>query len=291
MPRWTIDEPAEVELGDFAALRVRLVAGTVAILAAQDHAPAIDVEALTGPPLVVTKEAGMLTVGYDDLRWEGMLGWERMSGWEGMRGWVRPQHRSADITLTIPPECPIQLGLLSASTTVSGVSAGISAMSISGDLTLDGVTGTVKARTVTGDLEALALNGGIVFNSVSGDLTLAEGSIERMDAKTVNGQVTADIGLADGSDIRVVTVSGEVTVRLPADPSVRVELRSASGRVQTTFDGLQPAGHKPRPASVTGTIGDGTSRLSVSSMSGNVTLLARAEAGQAQSAAASGGAR
>jgi hypothetical protein len=290
MPRWTIDQPADVELGDFAALRVRLVSGTVAILAAQD-APAIDVEALTGPPLVVTKEAGILTVGYDDLRWEGMLGWERMSGWEGMRGWLRQQHRSADFTLTIPPDCPIQLGVVNASTTVSGVSAGISAMSISGGLTLDGVTGTVKAKTVSGDLEARGLDGGIVFSSVSGDLTLADGSIERLDAKTVNGQVTADIGLADGSDIRVATVSGEVTVRLPADPSVRVELRSASGRVQTTFDGLQPAGSKPRPASATGTIGDGASRLSVSSVSGNVTLLGRAQAAAAPSAAASGGAR
>jgi hypothetical protein len=290
MPRWTIEEPGDVELGDFAALRVRLVAGTVAILVAQD-APAIDVEALTGPPLVITKEAGMLTVGYDDLRWEGMLGWERMSGWDGMRGWLRQQHRSADITLTIPPECPIQLGLVSASTTVSGVSAGISAMSISGDLTLDGVTGTVKARTVTGDLEARALNGEIVFNSVSGDLTLADGSIERMDAKTVNGQVTADIGLPDGSDIRVATVSGEVTVRLPADPSVRIDLRSASGRVQTAFEELRPAGRKPRPSSVSGTIGDGASRLSVTSMSGGVTLLARAGEDQDQRAAASGGAR
>jgi hypothetical protein len=289
MPRWTIDGPADIELGDFAALRVRLVGGTVAILAAQDS-PAIDVVAVNGPPLVVTKEAGMLTVGYDDLRWEGMLGWERMSGWEGMRGWLRPRHRSADITLTIPSDCPIQLGMMSASTTVSGVSAGISATTISGGLTLDGVTGTVKAKTVSGDLEARGLDGEVVFNSISGDLTLAGGSIGRLDARTVSGQVTADAGLPDGGDIRVATVSGEVTVRLPADPSVRVELRSASGRVQTTLDELQPPG-RPRPASVTGTIGDGSSRLSVTSMSGGITVLTRTQAAAPRAAAASGGAR
>ncbi len=289
MSRWTIDEPAHIELGDFAALRVRLVAGSLAILAAQDTS-AIDVETVTGPPLLITKEAGILTVGYEDLRWDGMLGWDRVSGWEGMRGWLRPRRRSADITLTIPPDCPIELGAVSASTTVSGVSAGISAMSISGGLTLDGVTGSVKTRTVSGDLEARGLHGGIAFNSISGDLTLADGSITRLDAKTVNGQVTADIGLPDDGDIRVATVSGEVAIRLPARPNAQVELRSVSGRVHSGFDELRSAG-PPRPASVTGVVGAGSARLSVTSMSGNVTLLARQAPAGAPSAAASEGAR
>jgi Toastrack DUF4097 len=275
MSRWTIDGPATVELGDFAALRVRLISGSVAILAAQDT-PAIDVAALTGPPLLVTKDAGILTVSYEDLRWDGML------------GLLRPPFRSADITLMVPPDCPVQLGVMNASITVSGVSARISATSVSGDLTLDGVAGTVNAKTVSGDLEARGLDGKLAFNSVSGDLTLAGGSVERLDAKTVSGRVTADIELADGGGVRVATMSGEVAVRLPACPNVQIELRSASGRVQSAFAGMRSGGH--RPANVTGTVGDGSASLSVTSMSGDVTLLARAEAATA-GAAAQGGAR
>lgn len=270
MPRWTIDGPATVDIGDFAALRVRLISGSVAILATAD-APSLDVASLTGQPLLVTQEAGILTISYADLRWDGV------------RSWLRPQRHSADITLTVPAECPIRLGVVNASATVSGVAAGISAKTVSGDLTLDGVTGTVDAKTVSGDLEARGLDGEIIFNSVTGGLTLAGGSVRQLDAKTVSGQVTADIDLAEDSGLRVATVSGEVAVRLPACASVRVDLRSAAGQVQSTFDGMRSAG--PGPANMAGTLGSGSASLTVTSMSGDVTLLAGPQAaGQEQPA-------
>jgi hypothetical protein len=264
MPRWTIDSHATVEIGDIAALRIRLVSGSVAILASADT-PTLDVAALTGQPLLVTQEAGILTITYEDLRWDGLL------------GWLRPQPHVADLTLTVPAGCPVQLGVMNASATVSGVAASISAKSVSGELMLDGVTGSVTARTVSGDLEARGLDGGITFNSVTGDLTLAGGSVRQLEAKTVSGQVTADIELAENAALRVATVSGAVAVRLPACSSVQVDLRSTSGKVQSTFDGMRSDG--PRPATVAGTLGSGSASLSVTSMSGDVTLLARPEPG------------
>jgi len=263
MPRWTIDGPATVDLGDFAALRVRLISGSVAILASEE-VPTLDVASVTGPPLQVTQEAGILTISYDDLRWDGLL------------SWLRPQRHSADLTLTVPAGCPVRLGVVNASATVAGISSSLSAKSVSGDLTLDGVTGTVDATTVSGDLEARGLDGEIAFNSVTGGLTLASSSVRQLAAKTVSGQVTADIELHDGGGLRVATVSGEVAVRLPGCSSVQIDLKSTSGRVHSTFDGML-ASDGPGPASVTGTVGSGSASLSVASMSGDVTLLARAE--------------
>ena len=260
MPRWTIDGPATVEIGDFAALRVRLISGSVAILASADT-PTLDVAALTGQPLLVTQEAGILTITYEDLRWDGLA------------SWLRPQPHVADITLTVPAGCPVQLGVVNASATVSGVSASISAKSVSGDLMLDGVTGTVDAKTVSGDLDARGLDGRIAFSSVTGNLTLAGGSVRQLDARTLSGQVTA-------GNLRVATVSGTVAVRLPRCSSVQVDLKSTSGKVQSTFDGMRSDG--PRPATVAGTLGSGSASLSVTSMSGDVTLLARPEPGAAE---------
>ncbi len=263
MPRWTIDGPATVELGDFAALRVRLVSGSLAILATDD-APALDVAALSGQPLLVTHEAGILTITYEDLRLDGLL------------GWLRPQRHAADITLTVPAGCPMRIGVVNATATVAGVAANISANSVSGDLTLDGVTGKVDAKTVSGNLEARGLDGQLAFSSVTGGLTLADSSVRQLTAKTVSGQVTADIDVPDGGGVRIGTVSGEVAVRLPVCSSVQVDLKSTSGRVQCTFDGMRSSdGHGP--ASVTGTLGSGSASLSVASMTGDVTLLARAE--------------
>ena len=263
MPRWTIDGPGTVDLGDFAALRVRLVSGSLAILATDD-APALDVASLSGQPLQVAHEAGILTITYDDLRLEGLL------------GWLRLQRHEADITLTVPAGCPMRIGVLNASATVAGVAASISAKSVSGDLMLDGVTGTVAAKTVSGNMEARGLDGGVAFSSVTGGLTLASSSVRHLAAKTVSGQVTADIDVPDGGGLRISTVSGEVAVRLPVCSSVQVDLRSAAGRVHCTFDGMR-SGDGQGPASVTGILGSGSASLSVASMSGDVTLLARAE--------------
>jgi hypothetical protein len=263
MPRWTINSPRTLDLGDVAALKVRVISGSVAILASEDE-PSLDVSSLAGQPLLVTHEAGILTITYEDLQPGGLL------------GWLRPQRHSADVTITVPGGCPTQVGVVNASAIVSGISAKVSAKSVSGDITLDGVTGSVDAKTVSGDLEARGIEGEIAFNSLSGDLTLAGGALGHLDARTVSGRVTADIDLRDGGGVRVSTVSGDVAVRLPACASARVDLRSTSGRLHSGFDGLSRS-PGPGPAAMSATIGSGSANLSVTSMTGDVTLLARPE--------------
>jgi hypothetical protein len=263
MTRWTIDSPQTLELPDLAALRVRLISGSVAVLASQDP-PSLDVASLSGQPLLVTHEAGILTVTYEDLQ----------PG--GLRSWLRPQRHSADVTITVPAGCPTQVSVINASTIVSGISAKISAKSVSGDITLDGVTGSVDAKTVSGNVEARGIAGDLKFNSVSGDLTLAGSAIGSLSARALSGQVTADLDVPDGSRIAVSTVSGEVSVRVPASASARVDMKSTSGRLRSNFEPLSPA-PPPGRAVLSATLGSGSAEISLSSMTGDVTLLARAD--------------
>lgn len=261
MTQWTVEAPTTLGFDGVAALRVRVISGSVAVLSTDDR-PCVDVAELSGQPLLVKHEAGILTVTYPDLTWDGLL------------GWLRPQAHSANITIMVPRECPTQLGVISASAVVSGISAPTSVKSVTGKITLDGMTGVLEARTLSGDVEAQGLAGQVSFNSISGDLTVADGDVERLDAKTVSGRVTADIDLSDGAKLRVATVSGEVAIRLPAKASTRVELRSAGGRVQSEFGGLASA-RAPGGSTLTGTLGAGSGRLVVTSVSGQVTLLER----------------
>jgi hypothetical protein len=265
MPRWMIDTPTSLTFDGVVALRIRLVSGSVAVLAAED-APRLDVESVSGQPLLVTHEAGILTITYEDLTLDGLL------------GWLRPQRHSAAIAVTVPKDCPLQLGIVNAAAVVSGMAARTSIKSVSGGITMDGVTGNLDANTISGDLEAQDVDGEVAFKTVSGDLTIAGGSLGRLDAKAVNGKITADIDLAAGASLQAATVSGDVAVRLPATTSASIDLRSASGRVETAFDGLATGG-KPGGTSVTGTLGAGAGRLSVSTVSGAVTLLRRTPAG------------
>jgi Putative adhesin len=262
MPRWTIDAPTTLDFDHVAALRVRAISGSVAVLSTDDRC-CLDIDSIAGQPLLVSHEDGVLTVSYEDLTWDGLL------------GWLRPQRHSAVITVTVPGECPVQLGVVNAGAIVSGISAKTSVKSVSGNITLDGVTGSVDATTISGDIEAQGVGGRIGFNSVSGDLTLADGSVDRLDAKTVSGRITADIDLDCNGSLHVGTVSGAVAIRLPGDTSTQVELRSAAGRVQSEFAGLR-SNKQPGSNTLNGRLGTGGSgRVSVTTMSGQVTLLQR----------------
>jgi hypothetical protein len=265
MAQWTIEAPTSLDFDDVTGLRVRLLAGSVAVLAT-DGKPSLDVASVTGDPLQVTYEDGVLTVSHENLTWEGLL------------KWLRPQRHSAAVTVSVPRACPTQLGVVSASAVMCGITAKASVKSVSGEITLDGVTGDVDAHTVSAALEAQGINGKLNFNSVSGDLTLADGWLERLDANAVSGDVTADIDLDPLGDMHVSTVSGEVTLRLPAEADAQVHLHSMSGDVRSEFAELRPFS-APASHTVSGSLGAGSGHVSVTTMSGRVMLLRRAEHG------------
>ena len=259
---WTIEAPTSLDFDDVTELRVRLIAGSVAVLATTGT-PSLEVSSLKGDPLTVTYEDGVLTVAHENLNWEGLL------------KWLRPQRHSATVTVTVPRKCPTQVGVVSATAVMSGISSRASVKSVSGGITLDGITGDVDANTVSGALEAQGINGRLNFRTVSGDLTLADGWLERLDANVVSGDVTADIDLDPLGGMQVTTVSGEVTLRLPAEADAQVNLHSMSGDVRSEFPELKRAS-APASHSVSGSLGAGSGHVSVTTMSGRVILLRRA---------------
>jgi hypothetical protein len=262
MGQWTVEKPMGLEFDELTAVKVRLVAGAVAVLAT-DATPSLDVENVSGDPLQVQYEDGVLTITHPNLTWDGLL------------KWLRPQRHSATVTVRVPRKCSTQLGVVSASAVLCGISAKASVKSVSGGITLDGIAGDVDANTVSGVLEAQGLNGKLNFNTVSGDLTVAEGWLERLDANSVSGDVTADVDLDPLGGIHVTTVSGEVTLRLPAEADTNVTLHSVSGDVRSEFDGLRRSS-MPASHSVSGSVGAGSGQVSVTTMSGRVMLLRRA---------------
>jgi Putative adhesin len=262
MPCWTVDAPTSLDFDDVTALQVRLIAGTVAVMATADR-PSVVVSDISGRPLQVDYESGTLTIAYETLSWERLL------------DWLKPLHDSAAITVTVPAECPIQLGVVSASAVVCGLNSGASVKGVSGEITLDGVTGQVQAGTISGALEGRDVDGAVRFKSVSGDLTLADGSLTLLEADNVNGQIAADVSLAAAGAMRISTIAGDVTLRLPADSDTRVRLHSTAGNVRSEFDSLRTT-ISPGSHTVSGNVGGGSGRVSVNSVSGDVTLLRRA---------------
>jgi len=276
MTRWTVDAPTALGFDDVTELNVRLVAGTVAVLASDEQpSPGADgrspraslaVTELSGRPIQVSHEDGVLTVAYESLTWDGLL------------GLLKPRKDSATVTVTVPAGCPVRLGVFSASAVVAGLRSGAAVRAMSGDITLDGVAGDITAETMSGEVAGCDLDGAVRFTSMSGGLTLAGGTVDALSVDTMSGPFTGDVALrgsGDGRDaasVRVSTVSGEVTLRLPADSDANVHLHSTSGRVSTEFATLRTA-KAPASHTVSGNVGAGTGHVSVTTMSGAVTLL------------------
>lgn len=142
---------------------------------------------------------------------------------------------SADI------RCTGEIGSLDARTAsgdvnVERVTGSASINTASGDLRLDDAAAEVRVNTASGDAEIGRAGGDVTVNSASGDLTIrrAEGSAR---ARSASGDVRIDSITAGRGEIN--TVSGDISVAVPAGIGVYLDLSTLSGDARSD---LEPAG-------------------------------------------------
>jgi hypothetical protein len=265
MPEWSVTEPRKLTFDDpVTTLHVRIVDGTVNVVGTDESSARLEVSEIEGPPLVVTQQGGTLTVAYDDLPWKGFLKWLDRKGWR----------RSAVVSLAVPADTQVEVGVISAGAVVSGVRGPSVVKGVNGDTTLVGLSGPVRADTVAGNLEAQAVTGDLRFNSVSGDLTVVDGSGSSVRADSVSGSMIVDLDPDGPTDVRLTSISGEIAIRLPQPADTEVEANTASGTISNAFEGLRVHGqwgaHK-----ITGRLGPGNGKLRATTISGSIALLRR----------------
>ncbi|MBT2491287.1 DUF4097 family beta strand repeat protein [Streptomyces sp. ISL-96] len=263
---WAVAEPRKLTFEDpVTALNVRIVNGTVNVVGIEEGPARLEVSTIDGPPLTVTHKDGTLTVTYEDLPWKGFLKWLDPKG----------RHRSAVVSLAVPADCSVEVGVIGAGAVVSGVRGRTDVRGITGDTTLVGLSGAVRADTVAGNLEAQGVTGDLRFHSVSGDLTVVDGSGSSVRADSVSGDMVVDVDPAGKpTDIALTSVSGEVAIRLPHPADATVEANTASGSVSNAFEDLRVSGQWGAKR-ITGTLGSGSGRLRATTVSGSIALLRR----------------
>ncbi|MEU7063323.1 DUF4097 family beta strand repeat-containing protein [Streptomyces sp. NPDC051578] len=283
---WSVAEPQKLTFEQpVTELRVRVVGGTVNVVAAADDGPArLEVAEVEGPPLHVVQDGGTLTLSYEDLPWNGSQGFKKWfegkpwKAWTGSADGRKAWERSATVTLTVPAATVVQLATVSAAVFVSGISGATDVNGVSGDTTLVGLSGKVKANTVSGSVEAQSVHGELGFHSVSGGLTVVDGAGGSVRADSVSGDMLIDLVL-DPADTRPVditlnSVSGQVAIRLPHPADARVEANTATGGVSNAFEDLRVTGQWAAKR-ITGTLGAGTGTLRATTVSGAIALLRR----------------
>ena len=121
-------------------------------------------------------------------------------------------------------------------------------------------------RTVAGNVAGQSLDGDAFAYIVSGNVEIdATGIVE---ASTVSGLIDVEFGESDpDQDLIFSAVSGSVTVRVPADTNADARLSTVTGSVTSDFPIVETS-----PGIWEATLGAGGNLVSLSAVSGNVTL-------------------
>lgn len=122
---------------------------------------------------------------------------------------------------------------------------------ISGDLDLSGLNGAVTAKTISGDVLSTDLTGPLTLRTVSGDVKISNLGRSPVDATSISGDVDVSWPAAQGADLNLKTISGEVY----ADPAV-------------TFSNLKE--HSYVGYELHGNLGTGGPLVTLHSVSGDV---------------------
>lgn len=264
MQEWNVESPQTIDIEtDVRSLAVRLVAGHVDVVTS-DGPARIEVTDIDGSPLHVRLDAGRLSIGHEELRWEGVLSLIRMPR----------ERRRAVVSIAVPPTAAVTVAVVSADAVMSGLTSGVKVRCVSGDVTLDETSGDVQVESVSGDVEGRGVSGNVTLKSVSGSLTVVDGRLQKVRARSVSGDVVLDVRTSEGLAIDVTTVSGDVTVRLPDDTGLDVDLLTTSGQLASAFDGLCVE-KRPGVSKLTGRVGGGDGELRGRTVSGSVAVLVR----------------
>jgi DUF4097 and DUF4098 domain-containing protein YvlB len=130
----------------------------------------------------------------------------------------------------------------------------------------------LMARTVSGSVEAKGLQSRVDASTVDGSVTVSTSEVAQ--GSTVSGSLDVEMGSTDWKDLDFTTVSGDITLTLPADLHTKIEFESLSGELTSDFD-VRLRGHDDDRlvgVRLKGTIGDGGRQLSFKTVDGDIRL-------------------
>ena len=269
LEKWII-HPGETRVIDIETartLKIGLVGGQIDVIAHDEPGIRIEVHEVTVKDLRIEVVDDRVEIDHPQLRWDNFLEVFRNFGAGGPK---------AEISVAVPREVALTLGVVNASALVSGLKAGASLNTVSGDIIVDGLTGDVSVNAVSGDVQVRGLVGSLNANSVSGDVA-ATGTLRKATIDTVSGAVLVD-SAGEALSIGLNTVSGNTTVRLDEGYPANYVVRSVSGRVQ--LDGVVRSGTGTGPTTnYSGSVGELSGSFAdvrAHSVSGDITVLRRA---------------
>lgn len=275
---WLV-EPGQsktIDLELVRSLKVGLVGGTIDVIAHDEPGCRVEVHEVTVKELTVSIDGDRLEIDHLQKNWVDNFV-EAFKVWTG--------RARAEVSVLVPRDVALKLGVVSASAFVSGIRADVRMSTVSGELVADGTAGDLDLNSVSGELSARDHSGRIRMHTVSGDVT-ASGAITRFSGDGVSGDIFLDL---DGAPdhVTINTVSGDLALRLDESVGVHCRVNSVSGRIQ--FDDTVYRAQAGKPFAYETGSGDGKRvDVSLNSVTGNVSVVRQAPSAASSAETANG---
>lgn len=143
---------------------------------------------------------------------------------------------------------------------------------VSGDVRAERLAGDLEIHSVSGDVQLTGGSGpAIDLETVSGDVTLEDVTSKDVSGHTISGAVVFRGPIQDAGSYDFATTSGDIQVLLPEQPNATLSGATFSGRFWSDLPTSQDASRRRRHR-VAATWGNGSARLDVESLSGDITI-------------------
>jgi DUF4097 and DUF4098 domain-containing protein YvlB len=205
---------------------------------------------------------------------------------------------SVDYNITAPAGTRLTVKSISGSIKVNDIKGDVAAESVSGDVRIGGSGRVGTAKSVSGNVEVsdTQIDGTLEAGSVSGDVILRRLTARRIDASSISGGVKLDdvqcdridassisgtIGfggsLARNGRYALKSHSGEVRVAIAGGSGFEVEASSFSGDVHSDLPITTRGADRDRSRrrALSGTYGDGSAVLELTTFSGSIFISKR----------------
>jgi DUF4097 and DUF4098 domain-containing protein YvlB len=191
--------------------------------------------------------------------------------YEQERSWLdlfRGKRFRVDFEISVPRETAVNAQTVSGDLDLNGTRGPARLESVSGDVNIENLQGPMRIKSVSGDVQCTDYVGSVEGSSVSGDVDI-RGRVRACELHTVSGDISIDLEPeVGGRESRLKTISGDVEVGLITSTCV-CDYHTASGDLECEVPArVMREGRKDR----TVVIGDGRSRLSVRTVSGDLTI-------------------
>ena len=216
----------------------------------------------------------------------------------------------SDLTIFMPKDIRMNFSGVSSDLSIKNLHGGIEAVTVSGDILASQASDNIELSSISGEIISNDLSGKISLSAVSGDIE-DKNSTGRLQLKAVSGDVNvdsnanevffnnvsgnSDLKLSDVIELRMTTVSGDIDANIKLKNKGLVKTSSVSGNLDLVFQKGIDASFRLKSnvggdlvnklssakakhseygpgAKLSFQLGDGSSTVSATTVSGNVKV-------------------